>query len=448
MARLFGTDGVRGVVGSELTGELAYRLGRAAVAALAGHGHSSPVILIGRDTRASGEFLEAALVAGICSAGGDAMLVGVCTTPAVAHLTASMGVSAGAVISASHNPPEFNGVKFFSSSGYKLPDGVEDEIEAIVAADGGPRPSGLEIGRIRNDPAEVERYVDHVVSAAEGSLAGLRLVVDCANGAASEIAPEVFTRLGADVTPIHCEPDGWNINDAGAIEPTVISEAVRRLGADAGIAFDGDADRVIFADSAGGIVDGDQTLAACAIDLHERGALEGVIVVTTVIANMGFRMAMERHGIRVEETKVGDRYVLESMLALGAIIGGEQSGHVIFLRHATTGDGILTGVQFLGLARRTGRTVRDLADSMPKYPQVLLNVAADAAAMADGGGPVAAAVRAAETALDGRGRVLVRPSGTEPVIRIMVESETEDEARAHAEAIAEAVERAGRLEAG
>jgi phosphoglucosamine mutase len=448
MTRLFGTDGVRGVAGSELTGELVYRLGRAAVAALADQGGSAPTILVGRDTRASGEFLEAALVAGICSAGGDALLVGVCTTPAVAYLTATLGVQASAVISASHNPPEFNGVKFFGASGYKLPDGVEEEIEAMVATEAGPLATGPDIGRVRTAPLAVERYVEHIVGTADASLDGMRLVVDCANGAASAIAPMVLSRLGAAVQPIHSEPDGWNINDAGSTEPQVVSEAVRSEGAEAGVAFDGDADRVIFADSDGGIVDGDQTLAACALDLHDRGMLDGGIVVTTVMANLGFRAAMEEHGIRVEETKVGDRYVLESMLALGAVIGGEQSGHLIFLRHATSGDGILTAVQFLGLARRTGKTIAELAACMRKFPQVLLNVPGDRGSLKDGQGLVETAVRAVEDALSDRGRVLVRASGTEPVIRIMVEAESEDEARAHAEAIAGAVADAARLRAG
>jgi phosphoglucosamine mutase len=449
MGRLFGTDGVRGLAGSELTGELAYRLGRAAVGTLAGHGDAAPTILVGRDTRASGEFLEAALVAGICSAGGDALLLGVATTPAVAYLTSTLPVQAGAVLSASHNPPEFNGVKFFAATGSKLPDTMEDEIEAIVAADGGPRAAGLDIGRIRHEPDLVERYAEHVVATASARLDGLRLVVDCANGAASRIAPAIFERLGAEVHAIHAEPDGLNINDAaGAIEPGVVSEAVRRLGADAGVAFDGDADRAIFSDARGGVVDGDQVLAACALDLHERGLLDGDVVVTTVMANVGLRMAMEPRGIRVEQTRVGDRYVLESMLSIGAVMGGEQSGHVIFLRHATTGDGILTAVQFLGLALRTGRSIEELGASIQKFPQVLMNVPAAPRALQDGAGPVAASIRAAEQALAGRGRVLVRPSGTEPVIRIMVEAESEDEARAHAEAIAAAVGDAARSAAG
>lgn len=436
MNRLFGTDGVRGIAGSELTGELVYRLGRAAVAALAEGGQSRPGILVGRDTRTSGEFLEAALVAGICSAGGDAILVGVCPTPAVAFLTSDLGTDAGAVISASHNPAEFNGVKFFASTGYKLPDALEDEIEKTVAAEAGPRPVGRDIGRVRADVGAVDRYVRHVIATAEGSLEGLRLVVDCANGAASTVAPVVLSRLGADVHPIHASPDGWNINrGAGATEPWAVAGAVRETGASAGVAFDGDADRAIFADDEGRVIDGDHVLAACALDLSDRGLLEGDVVVTTVMANMGFRLAMERHGIRVEETRVGDRYVLEAMLRSGAVIGGEQSGHVIFLRHATTGDGILTGVQFLTLAHRSGVTVAELASQVQKFPQILLNVPANHRAVKEGA-PVWAAVRDAQVALGHSGRVLVRASGTEPVIRVMVEAESADEARRHADAIA------------
>jgi phosphoglucosamine mutase len=439
MARLFGTDGVRGIAGPELSGDLAYRLGRAAVIALAEQGETRPSVVVGRDTRASGEFLEAALAAGICSAGGDAVLLEVCTTPGVAFLTAALGAQAGAVISASHNPPEYNGVKFFASTGFKLPDDVEDEMERLVSVDDGPRPSGRGVGRIRTAADARERYLDHLAAAAEASLEGMDVVVDSANGAASGFAEALLSRLGARVTAIHDGPDGWNINDgSGATEPNVVAATVREAGADAGVALDGDADRAIFADAEGSVVDGDQTLAACAADLMEHGRLPGGRVVTTVMANVGFRVAMRDAGIEVEETKVGDRYVLEAMRRTGAVLGGEQSGHVIFLDQATTGDGLLTAVRFLSLAARSGRTVADLASIVRKFPQVLLNVPADPAAL-EGAEPVWEAVRAAEDALGERGRVLVRGSGTEPLVRVMVEADTEDEARSHAEAVAASV---------
>jgi phosphoglucosamine mutase len=440
MGRLFGTDGVRGLAGRELTGELAYALGRAAVVALTEQGERRPHVTVGRDTRASGEFLEAALVAGICSAGGDALLLGVCTTPGVAFLTTQFGAHAGAVISASHNPSEYNGIKFFSSAGFKLPDAMEEEIETVLDADSAPRAEGRGVGRVIAEPDAHERYLDHLVAAGEGDLEGLRVVVDCANGAAFRDAPEVLRRLGASVVPIHDRPDGWNINEgSGATHPEVVARAVLEGGAQAGVAHDGDADRAMFSDERGSVVDGDQVLGASAIDLLARGELPGDLVVTTVMANQGFRRAMARAGVGIRETKVGDRYVLEEMLASGAELGGEQSGHIIFLRHATTGDGLLTAVRFLGLVRRSGGSVADVAGQIDRFPQVLENVSVAARDGLDAATGVWDAVRAAEDHLAGNGRVLVRPSGTEPLVRVMVEARSEEEARAHASAIAEAV---------
>jgi phosphoglucosamine mutase len=440
VARLFGTDGVRGIAGRELSGELAYELGRAAVVVLTEHGERRPHIAVGRDTRASGESLEAALAAGICSAGGDAVLLGVCTTPGVAFLTTELGAQAGAVISASHNPAEYNGMKFFGSSGHKLADEVEDEIEAAVDKADGPRAEGRSIGRILSVADANERYLRHLESTAGGGLEGMRVVVDCAHGSASGVAPELLSRLGADVVAINDRPDGWNINDrAGAMVPEVVARAVVEAKADAGVAHDGDADRAIFADAAGGIIDGDHVLAACALDLKDRGQLAGDLLVTTVMANLGLKLCMTEAGVRLTETKVGDRYVLEEMLRSGAVLGGEQSGHVIFLDHATTGDGLLTAVQFLTLARRKGITVAELAATMKKFPQVLENVEVsnrDGLAAAE---QVWAAVQRAESALGQDGRVLVRASGTEPLVRVMVEAPSEDEARLHAEAIAAVV---------
>ncbi len=437
---MFGTDGVRGLAGAELTGELAYRIGRAAVIALADAGGGRPAIAVGRDTRASGEFLEAALVAGICSAGGDALLLGVATTPGVAFLTRDLGARAGTVISASHNPAEYNGIKLFDQSGFKLADDVEDLVESITGEDGVTPAAGRAIGRVRTVSDAHDRYLRHLLAGVGRDLAGMRLVVDCANGAASELAPDLLRSLGAEVHAIHDQPDGWNINaGCGATRPEVVAEAVVRLGADAGVTHDGDADRALFADAAGNVVDGDQVLAACALDLHECGALAGGLVVTTVMANLGFGAAMAGAGIEVRETRVGDRYVLEEMLRSGAILGGEQSGHVIFLRKATTGDGLLTALEFLTLAARRGTTVADLAGVVDRYPQVLLALEVTDRERLDGAELVWKAVRQAEAELGESGRVLVRASGTEPVIRVMVEAVEEESAAVHAEAIAAAV---------
>lgn len=440
MARLFGTDGVRGIANQELTGELAFRLGRAAVVALTELGEARPEILVGRDTRASGEFLESALAAGICSAGGDAVLLGVASTPEVAFLTTDLGAQAGAVISASHNPAEYNGIKFFGETGYKLADAVEDEIESLTVEDAGPTPTGRALGRVRRLETASERYLRHLDAVPGCSLQGMRVVVDCANGAASSLAPQILRRHGADVVSISDAPDGWNINDGvGATVPEVVARAVVELGADAGVAHDGDADRAMFADHEGRVVDGDQVLAACAIDHQRRGELPGDLVVSTPMANLGFHQCMREAGIRVVEAKVGDRYVLEEMLRSGARLGGEQSGHVIFLDHATTGDGLLTALQFLGLAVRTGTSVAKLAAGMERFPQVLVNVEVADRDRLDAAGPIWDAVRAAERALGERGRVLVRPSGTEPLVRVMVEASTKEEADRHARSIAELV---------
>jgi len=443
MGRLFGTDGVRAVAGGDLSGELAFQLGRAAVVALTELGERRPRITLGRDTRASGEFLEAAISAGICSAGGDVLSLGVTTTPGVAFLTRDLGAQAGVVISASHNPAEYNGIKFFAGSGYKLPDEVEDEIERLVNSGEGPRPTGHGVGRIRPVTAAHERYLAHLADSAGGRLDGMHVVVDCANGAAYASGPDLLRRLGATVIPIHDRPDGWNINeDCGATMPEVVARAVVENGADAGVAFDGDADRAILADREGGVIDGDQVLAACAVSMQRASELPQSLVVTTVMANLGLRRALEDAGISLLETKVGDRYVLEEMLRSGAALGGEQSGHVIFLEHTTTGDGLLTAVRFLTMAAARGTPVAEVAGIMRRYPQVLRNVE-----VADRGGleaneEVREAVGRAEAALGGGGRVLVRASGTEPLVRVMVEAQSQDEAARHAEDISKVVEAA------
>ncbi len=344
---------------------------------------------------------------------------------------------AGVVISASHNPPEYNGIKFFGPNGMKLPDSVEDKIEAVL---GDPPPSSAEEGSIRELQGGRERYLAHLEKAAGARLDGMSLVVDCANGAASGLAPVLYERLGAVVHAIHASPDGRNINvGCGALHPEVAGAAVVDLGADAGVSHDGDADRALFVDDRGRVIDGDQVLAACAISMKESGSLSHDAVVTTVMANLGFHRAMREAGITVSATKVGDRYVLEEMLEEDVMLGGEQSGHLIFRDHATTGDGLLTAVRFLTLAAGSGRTVADLAGVMKRFPQVLENVLVRSIAELDGSVPVWEAVRSAENELADSGRVLVRASGTEPLVRVMVEAETEDVARRHAEAIAREV---------
>jgi phosphoglucosamine mutase len=440
MARLFGTDGIRGIAGIELTSDLARRLGRAAVEVLGRHGASQPpVVVVGRDPRESGEWLEDALTEGIVEAGGDVLLAGVEPTPAIAFMTLELGASTGVVISASHNPADDNGIKFFSREGMKLPDHIEDEIE--LELERSPR-SPARRGRISPTPEGREGYLLHLERAADARLDGMRVVVDCANGSASDVAPRVLRSLGADVTPIHAAPDGRNINEGcGALRPEVVAAEVVRIGADVGVSHDGDADRAMFSDAAGNVIDGDQVLAASALAMHQHGTLKGDVVVGTVMSNLGLVRAMRDAGIELVQTRVGDRYVLEEMERRGAMLGGEQSGHVIFREHATTGDGLLTAVRFLSLAALTGRSIGELAAAMRRYPQVMINVPVD-----DREGPldaaaVEAAIAEAEAALADRGRVLVRASGTEPLIRVMVEAETEDEASRYATALADAVRR-------
>ncbi|HET6714223.1 MAG TPA: phosphoglucosamine mutase [Actinomycetota bacterium] len=434
--RLFGTDGVRGLAGTELTEDIAYRLGRAGVLVLGRQVEGRPTFVVGRDPRASGEWLEDALVEGIREGGGDAFIAGIEPTPAIAFLTTDLGATSGVVISASHNPPEYNGIKFFDATGSKLPDDVEDEIEGAMD-DLGAAPDRRGDTRAVGDGRE--RYLTHLVDAAEARLDGMRIAIDCANGSASEVAPALLRRLGAEVHAINAEPDGKNINDGcGALYPEVVAQEVVRVRADAGVSHDGDADRALFADAEGAIVDGDQVLAATAIALLDAGRLRGNTVVTTVMANLGFHHAMREAGIDVVSSRVGDRYVLEDMVRTGAVLGGEQSGHVIFRDRASTGDGLLTAVRFLSLAAATGRTVRELASVMRRYPQRMINVdvADRSVAQAD---DVRRAVAEAEASLGLEGRVLVRASGTEPLVRVMVEAETEDLATEHADRIADVV---------
>ncbi|GGI05885.1 phosphoglucosamine mutase [Egicoccus halophilus] len=440
MGSIFGTDGVRGKANADLTPELALALGRALVTVLREDGTRRPSILIGRDPRWSGEMLESALIAGITSAGGDAVSVGVLPTPAVAHLTAHSAAAAGAMISASHNPVGDNGIKFFGPEGYKLTDAEEERLEQLIAEDAGERPLSTDIGRRLRDHAAVARYVEYLATIADVDLTGLRIVVDGANGAASNVGPQVYRQLGADVVTVHCRPDGANINaGCGSTHPEVVSAAVLEHRADAGISHDGDADRLIAATHEGVEVDGDVILAVLARDAKHRGALAQDTVVTTVMTNLGFKRAMAGLHIDVLETKVGDRYVLEAMRERGLNLGGEQSGHLIDLDHATTGDGILSAVRLLSVVRSTGASLRELTDVMARLPQVLVNVRGVDKSRLDTTDAVWDVVRREEERLGDGGRVLLRPSGTEALVRVMAEAETADDAQLAVDRIADAV---------
>ncbi len=441
VGRLFGTDGVRGVANVDLTPELAFRLGRAAAHVLGSHGRGR--FLLGWDTRRSGEMLQAALTAAICSAGSDVVRAGVLPTPAIAYLTRLQRHTAGIVISASHNPIEDNGIKFFAQDGFKLPDAVETEIEACVGREDLPRAVGLEVGGAGDLPDASDVYGDFVASLATAPLGGLRVVVDCAYGAACPVAPALWRRLGATVIAINDQPDGNRINVAcGSTHPEVIRQAVLDHGADVGFAHDGDADRVIAVDETGRIVDGDIIMGVCALHLHAQGRLAGNRVVATVMSNLGLEVALRRAGITLERTVVGDRYVLERMRALEANLGGEQSGHVIFLDHATTGDGLLTAVQVVNVMIETEKRLSELAAPIERYPQILRNVAVADRESFDRQTKIQEAIAEAERRLGPRGRVLVRPSGTEPVVRVMVEAEDLDEAQALAGHLVEVIEQA------
>jgi phosphoglucosamine mutase len=450
MGRLFGTDGVRGVAGSELTAGLAMSLAAAATDVLAGTGAFAraqdadrrPVAVVGRDPRASGEFLEAAVVAGLAASGVDVLRLGVIPTPAVAYLTAELDADFGVMLSASHNPAPDNGIKIFARGGVKLPDAVEDQIEARLAEAGEAAatlgrlagPSGVPqggFGRVRDASGEGQRYLDYLLSTVTGPehaetgspLQGLRVVVDCAHGAASMFAPGLLRRAGAEVIEIGTDPDGLNINEgSGSTHLDTLSAAVVAHGADAGIAHDGDADRCLAVDAAGQVIDGDQILAVLALALHDSGRLAGDTVVATVMSNLGFRQAMRQAGISVVETPVGDRYLIAAMLDGKFVLGGEQSGHIIMLDHATTGDGLLTALQLLAEMARQDTPLADLAAVMTRYPQELINIKGVDKSLVASSGALREAVAAAEAELGDSGRVLVRPSGTEPAVRVMVEA--------------------------
>ncbi|MFC5215500.1 phosphoglucosamine mutase [Streptomyces coerulescens] len=450
MGRLFGTDGVRGVANADLTAEMALGLSVAAAHVLAEagtfEGHR-PTAVVGRDPRASGEFLEAAVVAGLASAGVDVLRVGVLPTPAVAHLTGSLGADLGVMLSASHNAMPDNGIKFFARGGHKLADELEDRIEAVYESHrhGEPweRPTGSGVGRVRSYEAGFGEYVTHLLSVLPNRLDGLKVVLDEAHGAAAGASPEAFTRAGAEIVTIGAEPDGLNINDGcGSTHLEKLKAAVVEQGADLGIAHDGDADRCLAVDHTGAEVDGDQILAVLALAMRERSELRSETVVATVMSNLGFKLAMEREGIALVQTAVGDRYVLEEMKERGFALGGEQSGHVIILDHATTGDGTLTGLLLAARVAQTGRTLKDLASVMERLPQVLINVPDVDKSRVKTSAELASAVTEAERELGSTGRVLLRPSGTEPLVRVMVEAADIDQARSVAGRLADAVKSA------
>ena len=427
MGRYFGTDGVRGLANGDLTPELALALAGAAARVLIGHDPSHrPLAVVGRDPRASGEMLEAAVVAGLASAGADVLRVGVLPTPAIAFLTADFGADLGVVLSASHNPMPDNGVKLFARGGHKLPDDIEAEIETLV--DAGPltgRPTGKAIGRVHDADDAAERYIAHLLRAVPQRLDGLRVVVDCSHGAASHVAPETYRRAGATVLALAAEPDGININDGvGSSHIESLAKRVVAEGADLGIAHDGDADRCLAVDADGEVVDGDQILGLGALALRESGRLRDDTIVATVMSNLGLHHAMRDAGISVLTTAVGDRYVLEELRARKLSLGGEQSGHVIFTDAATTGDGLLTALNVMACVVSSGKSLAELASVVRRLPQVLVNVRVADRARACESPDVKAAVAGANAELGDDGRVLLRPSGTEQLVRVMVEAAT------------------------
>ena len=445
MARMFGTDGVRGVANTELTPELAMALGKAGAYVL-GREYKRPLILIGRDTRISGCMLEDALCAGILSMGGDVIKVGVIPTPGIAFLVRKLNAAAGVVISASHNPFEYNGIKFFRGDGYKLDDAIEDEIEKYVK-EGVPSEagrSGADLGRIiEPEESPVALYRKFVKSTFDGDLKGIKLVLDCANGASYVAAEDVFTELGADVKVIADKPDGININDkCGSTHPEALGEAVLREHADMGLAFDGDADRLIAVDETGNAVDGDRVISVCARLMKDEGRLANDSVTVTVMSNIGLHKRAEELGIKVEVTAVGDRYVLENMKKTGCRIGGEQSGHMIFLDYSTTGDGMIAALQLLKAYKRYGKKLSELAEEMTVYPQVLINahVKNENKHNYMENADVKAAIEEVEKKMAGEGRVLIRPSGTEPLVRVMLEGSDTEKIRPLARDLADLIE--------
>lgn len=428
MGKYFGTDGVRGVANKELTPELAFKLGRYGGYVLTKE-VNAPKVLIGRDTRISGHMLENALIAGLLSIGAEVMRLGVITTPGVAYLTKALGAQAGVMISASHNPVEDNGIKFFGPDGFKLSDEQENEIEQLLdsAEDTLPRPVGEHVGQVNDYLEGGQKYLHYLKNTIDEDFAGLHIALDCANGAAFSLAPYLFADLEADISTIGCSPDGLNINkEVGSTHPEKLAELVMEKGADIGLAFDGDGDRLIAVDENGKIIDGDQIMFICAKYLHSIGRLKRNTVVSTVMSNLGFYKALEKEGIESEKTSVGDRYVMEKMREGGYNLGGEQSGHIIFLDYITTGDGMLSALQLVNIMKLTGKPLSQLAGEMEKFPQLLENIRVENKEEVSGHPKVKEVVEEIENELSGNGRILVRPSGTEPLVRVMVEAPTEE----------------------
>ena len=431
MGRMFGTDGVRGIANTELTSEIAYGLGRAGAYVLT-EGTHKPKILVAKDTRISGDMLEAALVSGILSVGAEAVILGVVPTPAVAHLIREYNADAGIMISASHNPVEYNGIKFFDNKGYKLPDDLEDEIQRVIESgfEGVPSPTGHDLGRSRIEVGALDEYTDYALSTIPVDLKGLKVALDCANGACYKAAVKAFRELGAEVYVINDNPDGTNINEnCGSTHPEELQEYVVKKKCDLGFAFDGDADRCLAVDEKGNLINGDFILMLCAKHLKDLGKLKDDTLVVTVMSNLGLDIACKKEGISTIKTKVGDRYVLEEMIKDGYVLGGEQSGHIIFLNYNTTGDGLVTALQVAAIRKRSGKTLSELAGIMKELPQVLVNakVPNDKKNIYLEDEEIVNEIKKIEEALHGAGRVLIRPSGTEPLVRVMLEGENQEE---------------------
>lgn len=446
MGKLFGTDGVRGIANTELTGRLAYELGRAGAYVLTKETSHTPKILVGMDTRISGDMLEAALTAGICSVGAHAVLAGIVPTPAVAYLVRKYKLDAGIVISASHNPVEYNGIKFFNSEGYKLRDELENMIEEIVLSDRDdlPKPTGEFIGTKSVAEEALDDYIDFLTASGKVKFNGIKVAIDCANGASYKAAPIALLNLGADLCIIHNEPNGNNINlNCGSTHIDSLKKLVVENGADIGFAFDGDADRCLAVDENGELIDGDKILAICGLYLKENGKLSGDTVVGTVMSNMGLSVMGKKYGINIEQANVGDRYVIEKMLEGGYCLGGEQSGHIIFHEYNTTGDGIITAIQMLTVLKVKGVKASELAKVMDVYPQVLVNakIKNEYKNTYMDNEEVSAAVHSLEKKFEGDGRVLIRPSGTEPLVRVMIEGTDIEQMQRDAEELAAIIEK-------
>ncbi|WP_026883225.1 phosphoglucosamine mutase [Clostridium akagii] len=449
MSRMFGTDGVRGIANEELTPQIAYDLGRAGAYVLSKGSHK-PRILVGTDTRISKDMLENALVAGILSVGAEAMCVGVIPTPAIAYLTRKYKLDAGVVISASHNPVEYNGIKFFNSQGYKLSDELEDQIQSTIEGKfiGVPSPTYGNVGKKVVEDSAFEDYIEFAKGTIDCDLKGLRVALDCANGSSYKSAVRTFRELGAEVVVINNDPDGININDScGSTHPEELMEYVIKKKCDLGLAFDGDADRCLAVDEKGKLIDGDFIMAICGKDLKDKGKLNENVVVTTVMSNMGLFIALDKENINTIKTRVGDRYVLEEMLKQGYKLGGEQSGHIIFLDHNTTGDGLVTGLQISSVVKNSTKTLSELASIMKKLPQILANatVPNDKKNIYNEDEEIKSEIKSIEARLNGCGRVLIRPSGTEPLVRVMLEGEDQVELNKLAHSLAKLIEEKANL---